>query len=82
MWIRLLNLALIVVPWVIELINRRRAEGEKASTYVKKVQAEKLETTKLLLEQNGEKLSRLSRGRLALTRERLARLRQGHKPTP
>lgn len=80
MW-KILDLLLILVPWLIELMRKRRPVGEKASDYVRKVQNEKLETTKLVLEQKGDELSRLSRSRLAITRELLARVRkQGTKP--
>lgn len=83
-WLKLLDLALIALPALIELFQGNRQKGENARDYVRRKQAEKLKTTELILKENGEELSRLSHNRLLLTREllkRAARVRdQSSKP--
>lgn len=72
MW-KILDLALIVLPVIIEWFKRRRQQGEKAADYVRRNQAEKLKTVELVLEEKGDELSRLSKSRLKITRELLRR---------
>lgn len=75
-WVKLLDLALIAIPALIELFRKRRNEGERARDYVRRKQDEKLKVTELVLSQKSEELSRLSQQRLALVRELLNRRKQ------
>jgi len=66
--LKLLDFALLVAPVVVEWIKRRRAEEESATSYVRKVNDEKLKTWEAM-EEGGMELTRLTRYRLQLARE-------------
>lgn len=66
--LKLLDLALLVGPFVIELFQRKRDEDESAKAYVKRQNEERLKTWEAM-EEGGEETTRLARARIALARE-------------
>lgn len=64
---KLLDLALLVVPVIVEWFKRRREAEETAANYVRRVQDEKLKTWEAM--DDGQELTRIARARLALARE-------------
>ena len=77
---KILNLLFLVIPLIVEWFKRERSEEEKAVEYVRRTQKEKLEVVEAILAQDGEKLTRLSRSRLLVTRELLRRVQHVSQP--
>lgn len=72
---KVLDLLLIIIPWIIELFKKKRGEDEKISQYVRKQQEEKLKTYDALLKDKADELTKLSQMRIATVRAILTRVR-------
>jgi hypothetical protein len=72
---KILDLALILIPLVIEWFRKKRDDGEKASEYVRRRQKEKLKTYETILKGDGKEITRAARMRIDVARRVLARVR-------
>lgn len=73
MWVKLLDLLLIVVPVIVEWFKKRRDEDESAAGFVRKQQAEKLKTYDAM-ESGGNEITALAQTRNAVVADLLRRV--------
>jgi hypothetical protein len=74
-WLKLLDLLILVFPVVIEWFKKRREKDESPKEYVKRVQAEKLKVYEELLKDDGQNITRMAKARILVVRALLARVR-------
>jgi len=78
---KLLELLLMLVPLVVEIVQRKRSEEETAKDFVKRQMEERLKTYEALEKDTGEELTRLSWDKIH--RAMLHRvLKPLHEPAP
>ncbi len=78
--LKLFDFAVVWLPVILELFNKKRSPEEGAKEYVKRIQEEKLKTYRALQEDTGEEFSRLSWNRIHMAM--LSRVRDVHEPPP
>jgi hypothetical protein len=72
--LKALDLLLVIVPFLVEMWKKSREKDETPLGYVRRQQEERLKTYDAILS-GGEDVTRLSRARIALSRELLLRMR-------